>query len=106
MCRALCCGEDYVMAIGLGSLIEVVFNMQIQNQEVLNVWQYQVEFWPVSITPVQFLEAYWNHVKAAYRGVFASNLTNAFETLRVRELNNPVGDYAEFDIPSAERTGT
>jgi hypothetical protein len=31
---------------------------------------------------------------------------DVFRSVRVRELNSPTGDYAEFAIPPAERVGT
>lgn len=94
------------MAIGAGSLIEIVMNMNCQGQQTINAYQYEVGNYPGTVTPVQLAEAWWNHVKVAYRATVYSTFTDAFRTVRVREMNNPLGDYAEYDVPVAEQPGT
>ena len=94
------------MAIGVGSLIECVVNMRWQAQETLNVWQYEVDTIPGGTSAVQLAEAYWNHIKAPYRALQLASQPDTFISIRLRELNNVAGDYAEFDIPIAEKLGT
>lgn len=94
------------MTIVSNSFIEIVVDQVGLNGQMLNVWQYQVGIMPGTVTPVQLAEGWWNHVKTAYRGIYPVNFATVFSSIRLRELNNPVGDYAEFDVPVAERTGT
>lgn len=90
----------------VGTLVEIVVNMNVMSRQTLNVWQYMIGSIPGSVTMVQLLEAYWNHVRVTYRGILSTVFVNAFVSLKGRELNNPFGEYAEFDIPIADRTGT
>ena len=94
------------MTIGSGSLIEMVVNMNVLAQQTLNVWQYQIASFPGTPSAVQVAEAYWNDIKGVYRAAASVTLGAVFTSIRIRELNNPAGDYAEFDIPTAEKTGT
>jgi len=94
------------MALSDGDLIEIVVNMTILSQQTLNVWQYEVGNFVSGTSLVQILEGYWNHVKSTYRGVVATGFGNVFVSLKGREMNDPAGDYAEFDIPVGERAGT
>lgn len=92
--------------LNVGDNVEIVVNMLVQGQQTLNVWQYNVGGWPGTVTMVQMLEGYWNNVKAAYRAVIPSAYGNVFVSIKGRELNNPAGLYAEYDVPTAERPGT
>lgn len=96
------------MAIGAGSLIEIALNQRGYGggMQFLNVYQYQVNSWPLSVTAAQAAEAWWNHVKTTYRACVPSILTDWFRTVRITELNNPVGDFAEWDVPVGEQAGT
>jgi len=98
--------EYSLMAIVDGSLIEVQMNMLNLGQVNLNVWQYRIVDHIGTVTMVQLLEGWWNHVKATYRAIAPASYGNSFVSVRGRELNNPSGDYAEFDVPTAERVGT
>lgn len=94
------------MSIFVGSLIEISLNMAQFNQQVTNVWQYEVDAWPLTANATALAEAWWNHVKTGYRAIPAVGFGNVFRTIRVTELNNPVGDFAEWDIPVGEQVGT
>lgn len=94
------------MAITLGSLIEIVVNMRVDAQVNLNAWQYQVDGSAFLVEPVQIAEAWWNHVKTTYRGIIPSTWANVFQSVRILELNNPTGDYAEYSVPTGEKVGT
>lgn len=94
------------MALAQFDLIEIVMNMRFQAQETLNIFQYSIQSIPVTVTAVQLAEGWWNHVKATYRALQLASQPDTFISVRVRELNDAVGDYAEFDIPTAEKLGT
>jgi hypothetical protein len=95
------------MTIVDDSLVEISLNMVSLGQQMAMVFQYQVNGIAPSVTAVQIAEAWWNNVKVSTRalaqtGVFAA----PFRTVLIRELNNPTGDYATYDIPPAEQAGT
>jgi hypothetical protein len=94
------------MAVATDSLIEVVYNCTAMGSNMLSVYQYECGAVIPGISLVQILEAYWNNVKANYRACIPTQVGSFFMTLRGRELNNPAGDFAEFDIPAVERAGT
>lgn len=95
-----------IMAIVTGSLCEITLNMLRLSQQVNMVFQYRVIASPLTPSAVVIAETWWNHVKTVTRALAANNAENAFKTVRIRELDNSVGDYAEYDIPLAEQTGT
>lgn len=94
------------MTIAADSLVEVTLNMLFDNQKVANVYQYNV----LAATPVdsaeQYAAAWWNHVKGAYRGLCVSGAGSVFQSVVIRELNNPTGDLAEYAIPAGEQDGS
>lgn len=94
------------MAIGADSLVEITLNMQVGSITMLNVWQYLVSQHTPGVDAVQLAEAWWNQVKVPYRALAVSGWGTPFQSVRIRELNNSAGDYAEFDIPSGEQAGT
>lgn len=93
------------MTITTGSYCEITLNMLWLNQQSLNVFQYAVAVPGAPPGAVQIAEAWWLHVKAVYRALSAPGQGNVFKTVRIRELNNDVGDYAEYDIPLADQAG-
>jgi hypothetical protein len=94
------------MAITLGSLIQMVVRFNIVSGIAINEWKYTVDGSAFLVEPVQIAEAYWNHIKAAYRGLVPLDYGPTFNSILITELNNPVGDYAEYSIPVGERAGT
>lgn len=94
------------MAIPDNALIEVSLRMQWLAQSVFNVFQYQVSGVVVPPTAPEVGEAWWNHVKSAYRALAVTGTSATFETVTVRTLNDPSGDLGEFAVPSGERQGT
>jgi len=90
----------------VGTLVEIVVNMNWMSRQTLNVWQYMIGSIPGSVTMVQLLEAYWNHVRVTYRGLYSASYGAVFVSLKGREMNDAFGQYAEFDIPIADRAGT
>lgn len=94
------------MALSLNEVIEIGVRCRWLGQEVMNVWQYVVLSPPVPANVAQVLEAYWNHVKTTYRAIVPTSGGNVFESLTLKSLTYPLGDYGEFAIPLAERAGT
>ena len=45
-------------------------------------------------------------MKAVYRGVISDQYNPYFSAIAVRQLDDPLGDYGEYSIPSGERAGT
>lgn len=94
------------MAILTGALLEVSINGEANNNAVYNVWQYEVGTTAPTITAENVAEAWWQHVKAVYRAVAATNYSGLFRQVMVRELNAPTGAFGTWAIPSAEWAGT
>jgi hypothetical protein len=94
------------MAIGPGSLLEISLNMVYLAQQCSMVFQYWVETYPLGVSPVQTAEAWWNHVKVPTRALAQTSLPIPFRNVKIRELNDPAGAYATFDIPAGEQIGT
>lgn len=94
------------MTIGSGSKIEISLNMLYLAQQCAMVFQYEVVDFPTTPPAVAVAEAWWNNVKASTRALAMTSLSTPFRNVKIRELNNPAGDYATFDIPVAEQTGT
>jgi hypothetical protein len=94
------------MTITSGTLIEISVVGIALDQTCMNVFQYTADPVVAGTTPEQLGEAYWNHVKATYRGLCPSEFSGYFRSVFVRELNNPTGAYGEFTVPTGERGGT
>jgi len=94
------------MAIGLGSLIEISLTGVTSGGKWQNVFQYRYAELVTTATPVNIAEAWWNHVKGVYRGLYAAGAGSMFESVFIRELDNPAGEYATFSVPVGERVGT
>jgi hypothetical protein len=94
------------MAITTGSRIAITLNQVLASQEVMNVWTYSVLEIVGTPTAANYAEAWWNHVKAGYRGLASSSFGAVFTGVRVTELGNSTGEYGEWNIPSGEQTGT
>ena len=94
------------MAVTTDSLIEVAVNCSYAGQQVLNVWQYRVGAAVLAPNLAQIIEGWWNTVRSAYRGIYTNTLTNYFKTIKGRELNNPAGDFAEYNVQAGDTGGT
>jgi len=94
------------MAIVEGSLVEIVVEQHWLGQTCLNAWQYQISAFTSTVTPANILEAYWDNVKDVYRSLYPNLTPGVLTALRIRELNNALGDYAEYAIPADEQSGT
>lgn len=95
-----------MMALDAQDLIEVSLNILHMSQQMNMVFQYEIDTIPPSVSTVQLAEGWWNHVKASTRALAQASFGAVFRTVRIRELNDAGGDYAEFDIPIGEQAGT
>ena len=69
------------------------------------------EFHPVGAAwltadPLGAAEAWWNHVKAAWRALALTTSDISFESVLFEEIDGGGGGFAEFAVPTAERAGT
>lgn len=94
------------MAISTGSKISMSLVYNFDSQICMNVWTYNVLELVGTPTAAQYAQAWWNHVKTAYRGIAALAWGPAFVSVKCAELGNPLGEYGEFGIPTVEKTGT
>lgn len=94
------------MAIGAGSLIEIISGGVIQGQNWMNVFTYVVDGEIGSPTAANYGEAWWNHVKTTYRALITSAHTTAFQYVKVREMDELTGEYGEYAVPTGEQAGT
>lgn len=94
------------MAITLGSLIRITMRGSNLAQAAYNDFDYRVDGSAFLVEPVQIAEAWWNHVKTTYRGVVGTPFTDYFQSVTIRELDDPLGDYGTYNVPIGERAGT
>lgn len=100
------CGEEQFMAFGVGSLVEIAVEGTVFAQQQMNVWTYRVQAYPGPASGAEIAEAFWQHVKAATRGVAVTLHTTLYQTVRVRELDDPLGLFGSYAVPTAEQSGT
>lgn len=96
------------MALGDGSLLEIALNMTWAAQRVMNIWTYEIteQPGPDFTDGLALSEAWWNHVKAAYRALALNNQPAVFNSVRLTELNVAGGILSEWPIPAGESLGT
>lgn len=94
------------MAITTGSKISVALQMAFSGNVAMNIWQYSVLEIVGTPNAAHYAQAWWNHVKTAYRALALTAWSPAFVSVRVSELVAGVGEYGEYGIPSAEQGGT
>lgn len=96
------------MAIFVDSDIEITLRQSWYGQQINNVWHYNIMGAPggVGVSAAELAQAWWNHVKSAYRAICPSDQGNCFNTVLLRVVNNPAGDYGEYSIPVGEQAGT
>lgn len=93
--------------INQGSHIQVALEMSSQNQQQMNVWYYTVGEIAVGVTAHNIAEAWWNHVKSAYRATAVATQTGfKFLSVTIRDDDDPAGDAATFAITAGEQAGT
>lgn len=94
------------MAIGAGSLVEITVVGDLGSDQWMNVFTYVVVGELGSPTAANIGEAFWNAVKDTYRPIVSSGWGSAFREVRVREMDDPMGEFGVWAIPSGERAGT
>lgn len=94
------------MAFITSEVIEFVLRGEIAGQAAYNAWQYNIVANVPEATTTEVCEAWWGTVRAWYRGLFHTTSTFRFNSVLVRSLTNPDGEYGEYAIPLEERTGT
>lgn len=94
------------MALVNGSYVEVVLRMLVNAQTVLNVWSYVASDVTNDPPAAEIGEEWWEDVSSFYRGLAASTLSEVFQSVLVRQLNDSAGIYGEYAIPSASQAGT
>lgn len=93
------------MAIAVSDLRISVRGL-IYNQRWQNSQWYRLEGAAfLTATPSGVGEAYWNHVKSAWRGFVVANSFMTFESVFVEEPGSD-GQYGEYAVPVGEVQGT
>lgn len=94
------------MAITEGTLLQMTVAGFMYSQQVMNVYTYEVAGTFSGITAGAVANAWWNHVKTPYRALASTVFGVAFDKVIVRDMGDPLGEYGEYAIPTAERTGS
>lgn len=95
------------MALTEGSLIEVTLNMFYNGLHLANVWSYEITLIAPGVSAENVGEGWWNHVKDEYRAITRSAPGFfEFQSVGVRQVDDPLGSVGEFAIPSGETVGT
>lgn len=91
----------------VGQKLQIALEMRNLGQQTMNIWYYDITASPQDIPVVNIAEAWWNHVKAAYRGLAVSTFTQqSFVAVHVKDADDPVGEAASWNIPAGEIYGT
>lgn len=91
----------------VGSNLQIALEMRNIGQQTMNVWHYTVNTSPQDIPVINVAEAWWNHVKAAYRALaVAAYPQQSFVAVHVKDADNPAGEAASWNIPVGETVGT
>ena len=93
------------MALVDGSLVEIALKYTILAQTCMNVFQYKVSPPVGDPGAVNLGAAWWASVKTAYRNLAVDNEGAIFQTVRVRQIDDPAGDFGEYPIPTGEKAG-
>lgn len=94
------------MAITEGTLLELSIVSSTAGQRLMNVWGYEVTGTFTGIAAVNVAEAWWNAVKTNYRGLIYATPGWIYQSILIREMNNPTGELAEYTVPTGEQQGT
>lgn len=94
------------MAITEGTLLEITVDGLFGSTQVMNVWQFEVGGTFSGINAGQVANAFWQHVKNEYRAIVSNGSGPAFTRVLVRDLGDPLGEYGEYAVPTAEQAGS
>lgn len=90
-----------------GAKLQIALEMRNWNQQTMNVWYYDVTGAITDVPAADIAQAWWNHVKGAYRGLGVSTIVEQrFVAVHVRDADNPMGEAASWNIPVGEQVGT
>lgn len=78
----------------------------IAGSAVQNVWDTKCEGTFGSVDLAFVADAYWNHIGAAFRGLYLATLGDAFISLTYQDMTDQTGAFGEYSIPVGERAGT
>lgn len=94
------------MPISAGDLFEVTLNSQVGSNRLMSVWSYEVGGSFPTVDAVHLAEAWWNYTKANYRAMIYATAGWVYTSVVVKEMNDPAGELAEWNIPTGEQQGT
>lgn len=94
------------MAITEGTLLELSLLMRWGGDTFMNVWGYECTGTFSGIDGASAAEAWWNDVKAVHRALVRNSSFFSYQSVLVREMNNPSGVLAEYNIPADEQHGS
>lgn len=90
-----------------GDKLQIALEMSNWGQQTMNVWYYEVTSALTDVPVADIAQAWWNHVKTAYRALAnVAIVQQAFIAVHVRDADNPTGEAASWAIPAIERNGT
>lgn len=90
-----------------GDKLQIALEMRNWNQQCMNVWHYEVTGALTDVPAASIAEAWWNHVKTAYRAIATAGIPEQrFLMVHVRDADNPVGEAVSWNIPIGEQSGT
>lgn len=93
------------MALNIDDLVEISLVMTFGAETYMNVYGYKITSGIGDIGGPDLAEAWWNYVKDEYRGLVRASGSFLFSSVLVREMNDPTGVLAEWNIPSGEQQG-
>lgn len=94
------------MPIGLGIPLQVVVRGTYLGQQVQVGQWYETDGAAfLTATPEAVGNAYWQHIKVAFRALLANAVQVQLESVYVAE-DGATGAYGEYPIPPAEKQGT
>lgn len=100
------CGDKQVMALSVGDILEVSLEGANQLQAVYNVWQYRVTTLTGAPLASDWGQAWWDEVKTNMRAIMVNTPNFFWNTVKVRDITDPLGIYGEYIIPAGEKSGT
>lgn len=94
------------MAYPAEALTEITMVQTYPGSQILNVFTYWADNVPGTVDAVHIAEAWWNAVKTTWRAMIAVGIGAYFQSVRIQELNNSAGAFAEWNVPVGEQVGT
>lgn len=93
------------MAITSGLVrIDLRYTFLAQRCETTSYWSPGGAAW-IAVNAAQGAEAWWNNIKNNWRALVPDSTVQSFDSVFFEEIGGG-GEYGEFAIPTAERSGT